>query len=101
MPFDKGDLVEDVIKELTPLFEDPETTDRDLVEHASRLVKSMQARLKKDKILDRIVVLEDRIAVLDKEIAAIEYEKAEMLRLEVLPLSKEIIKSKLKNKESK
>lgn len=94
MPFDKGDLVEDVIKELTPLFEDPETTDRDLVEHADRLIKSMQARLKRDKILDRIVVL-------DQEIKALENEKAEMLRLEVLPLSKEIIKSKLKNKESK
>ena len=74
MPYDKGDLVEDIIKELTPLFEDPETTDRDLAEHADRLIKSMQARLKRNKILDMIKDREDRIAVLNKEIAAIEYE---------------------------
>ena len=74
MPYDKGDLVEDIIKELTPLFENPTTTDKDLVEHADRLIKSMQARLKRNKILDMIKDREDRIAVLNKEIEAIEYE---------------------------
>ena len=74
MPYDKGDLVEDIIKELTPLFENPTTTDKDLVEHADRLIKSMQVRIKHSKISDLIKEREDRIAVLNKEIAAIEYE---------------------------
>ena len=74
MPYDKGDLVEDIIKELTPLFENSTTTDKDLVEHADRLIKSMQVRIKHSKISDLIKEREDRIAVLNKEIAAIEYE---------------------------
>ena len=74
MPYDKGDLVEDIIKELKPLFENPTTTDKDLVEHADRLIKSMQVRIKHSKISDLIKEREDRIAVLNKEIAAIEYE---------------------------